>query len=83
MPGVEDEHVGGEPVAGLVDGVQLEDAPAGVRLRHEVHQVVRQVVHDGHVVVLLAPPSRKQTRAVNGHSITEQSCRFDDSSKRD
>jgi hypothetical protein len=61
VPRVEDEDVGGEPVAGLVDGVELEDA-AGLVL-HEVHKVVRQVVHHRHVVVLHTAILRCEQRA--------------------
>lgn len=58
VPGIEDEHVGAEPVACLVDGVQLEYSPG--LLVDNVHQVVRQVVHDRHVELLHIPESDTQ-----------------------
>jgi hypothetical protein len=61
VPRVEDEDVGDEPVAGLVDGVEPEDAVWLVL--HEVHQVVRQVVHHRRVVVLHTTVLRCEQRA--------------------
>ena len=50
MPCVEDEHVSAEPDSATLDGVELKNSSN--LLSDNVHQIMGEVVHHRHVVVL-------------------------------